>query len=229
VPPPGGALESLAAVAAQLAAPLPRDRMAAAVAEAAAQTLDAPPIVIALRDDRHPRLRPVHSSGPSQNGRHHRGVAVLPIPPRGPRIGVMFVGRRLTKDELAFLGVLSALFGLALERLRLSEWRRRVGDLEIDVGEQRVFAGDREVHLTPSEIRMLLFLAEEPGRPRTRREILQHLWHTDDVGDERACDAHVANLRRKIERDPSHPQRLVTVRSVGYALRSDVKVPSHLR
>jgi DNA-binding response OmpR family regulator len=97
------------------------------------------------------------------------------------------------------------------------------------VSEQRVVAGGRDAHLTPSEIRMLLFLAEEPDRPRTRREILQHLWHTDDVADERACDVHVANLRRKIERNPSRPERLVTVRSVGYALRSDVKVPSHMR
>ena len=80
-------------------------------------------------------------------------------------------------------------------------------------------AGDRDVRLTPSEIRLLLFLAEEPGRPRTRKDILRHLWRTEHVVDERACDAHVSNLRRKIERDPSHPQRLVTVRSVGYALK----------
>ena len=94
-----------------------------------------------------------------------------------------------------------------------------MGDLEIDLGAQRVVAGDRDARLTPSEIRLLLYLAEEPGRPRTRREILRHIWRTEHVADERACDAHVSNLRRKIERDPSRPQRLVTVRSVGYALR----------
>ena len=79
--------------------------------------------------------------------------------------------------------------------------------------------GGRDAHLTPSEIRLLAFLAERPGRARTRREILGHLWHSDHVGDLRACDVHIANLRRKIERDPSHPERVVTVRSVGYALR----------
>jgi len=227
VPPPGGTLEALATVAAQLTAQLPRDRMAAAVADAAARALGSPAIVIALRDEQDPRLRTVHATTPARDG--HRGMAVVPIPPHGSRLGVMLVGRRLTEDERAFAGVLTALLALALERLPLQRWHRHVGDLEIDVSEQRVVAGGRDAHLTPSEIRMLLFLAEEPDRPRTRREILQHLWHTDDVVDERACDVHVANLRRKIERDPSRPERLVTVRSVGYALRSDVKVPSHLR
>jgi DNA-binding response OmpR family regulator len=63
-----------------------------------------------------------------------------------------------------------------------------------------------------------MFLAEEPGQPRTRREILTHLWHTEHVGGERACDAHIWNLRRKIERDPSRPELVVTRRGVGYAL-----------
>ena len=67
-------------------------------------------------------------------------------------------------------------------------------------------------------MRLLTFLAEEPGRARSRREILRHLWHTEHVGDERACDAHISNLRRKIEREPSRPQRLVTLRGYGYAL-----------
>ena len=66
---------------------------------------------------------------------------------------------------------------------------------------------------------MLVLLAEQPGRCRSRRELLSHLWHTDHVGDERACDAHLANMRKKIERDPSHPERLVTVRGMGYALQ----------
>jgi DNA-binding response OmpR family regulator len=72
--------------------------------------------------------------------------------------------------------------------------------------------------LTPSELRILTFLAEQPGRPRSRREILQHLWRTEHVGDERACDVHVSNLRRKIEEDPSYPKRLLTLRGQGYAL-----------
>ena len=95
----------------------------------------------------------------------------------------------------------------------------RVGDIEIDPAGNRVVIAGRAVHLTPSEFHMLVLLAEQPGRCRSRRELLSHLWHTDHVGDERACDAHLANMRKKIERDPSRPERLVTVRGMGYALQ----------
>ena len=94
----------------------------------------------------------------------------------------------------------------------------RVGDIDIDLVEHRVSIGSHAATLTPSELRVLMFLAEEPGRPRGRHEILRHLWHSEHVGDERACDVHVSNLRRKIEHDPARPVRLVTVRGVGYAL-----------
>ena len=50
----------------------------------------------------------------------------------------------------------------------------------------------------------------------SRTQIMEHLWQTPHVGDPRACDVHVSNLRRKIERDPSHPERVLTVRELGY-------------
>jgi DNA-binding winged helix-turn-helix (wHTH) protein len=156
-----------------------------------------------------------------------RTLAALPIPPAARRLGIMLVGgapdHRFTRDEQAYLTALTGLLGLALQRRRRDPAggsHLRVGDLELDLGEQTVTVGDRHARLTPSETRLLLFLAEEPGRPRTRREILQHIWRTEQVVDERACDAHVSNLRRKIERSPSRPERLVTVRSVGYALQA---------
>ena len=52
----------------------------------------------------------------------------------------------------------------------------------------------------------------------TLRKIMQHLWESTYIGDQRACDIHVSNLRRKLERDPENPERLVTVRGVGYKL-----------
>ena len=52
----------------------------------------------------------------------------------------------------------------------------------------------------------------------SRRELMQHLWASEHVGDEHACEVHISNLRRKIERDPSQPERLVTVRGSGYKL-----------
>jgi two-component system, OmpR family, response regulator RegX3 len=95
---------------------------------------------------------------------------------------------------------------------------RRVGSLELDVNRHEVRIDGKTIRLTPSEFRLLAFLAQEPERVYTRREIMQHLWDSTYVGDQRACDIHVSNLRRKIEATPGRPQRLVTVRGVGYKL-----------
>jgi DNA-binding response OmpR family regulator len=95
---------------------------------------------------------------------------------------------------------------------------RRLGGLSVDIAKHEVLADGESVVLTPSEHTLLALLAQEPGRVFTRREIMQHLWQSTYVGDERACDAHVSNLRRKIERDPSRPERIVTVPGFGYKL-----------
>ena len=97
---------------------------------------------------------------------------------------------------------------------------RRLGGLSVDVVKHEVVADGQRVALTPSEYKLLALLAEEPGRVVTRREIMQHLWQSTYVGDERASDAHVSTLRRKIERDPSHPERIITVPGFGYKLVS---------
>jgi two-component system response regulator RegX3 len=86
------------------------------------------------------------------------------------------------------------------------------------VNRHEVRLDGRTIRLTPSEFRLLALLAQEPERVYTRREIMQHLWDSTYVGDQRACDIHVSNLRRKIEETPGRPQRLVTVRGVGYKL-----------
>jgi len=74
------------------------------------------------------------------------------------------------------------------------------------------------VQLTPSEFRILALLVDQPERVFTRRQIMEHLWQSAYVGDEHACDVHVSNLRRKLERDPAKPERIVTVRGTGYKL-----------
>ena len=95
---------------------------------------------------------------------------------------------------------------------------RRIGSLELDVSRHEVRLDGNTIRLTPSEFRLLALLAEEPERVYSRREIMQHLWNSSYVGDERACDIHVSNLRKKIEATPGRPSRLVTVRGVGYKL-----------
>jgi two-component system response regulator RegX3 len=95
---------------------------------------------------------------------------------------------------------------------------RRVGALELDFRRHEVRVERRRVELTPMEFKLLALLSEEPERAYGRRELVRHLWDSDFAGDERACDAHVVNLRRKLERDPARPERLLTVRGVGYKL-----------
>jgi DNA-binding response OmpR family regulator len=90
---------------------------------------------------------------------------------------------------------------------------KRVGSLTLDLARHKVTLDEGEVQLTPSEFRVLALLAQEPERVYSRREIMQHLWESSYVGDERACDIHISNLRRKLE-----PERIVTVRGIGYKL-----------
>jgi DNA-binding response OmpR family regulator len=94
----------------------------------------------------------------------------------------------------------------------------RAGGITIDLARHTVTVDGRDVGVTPSEFRLLLLLAEEPERVFTRHQIMEHLWRTPYVGETRACDAHISNLRKKIERDPAHPERIVTVRETGYKL-----------
>ena len=105
-----------------------------------------------------------------------------------------------------------------LDRAASGEMTQRVGGLVLDRVRHRVLVDDREVRLTASEFRILSCLIAEPERVFTRREIMERLWDSSYVGDQRACDVHIANVRRKIERDPARPERLLTVRGVGYKL-----------
>jgi two-component system response regulator RegX3 len=104
---------------------------------------------------------------------------------------------------------------------------RQVGDIRMDFARHQVTVAGDPVHLTRSEFRLLALLAQEPERVFSRREIMEHLWQSPYVGDERACDIHVSNLRRKIEDDARNPERLVTVRGIGYSLVPIVGVPTH--
>jgi DNA-binding response OmpR family regulator len=108
-----------------------------------------------------------------------------------------------------------------LRRRRLDEDARRdvrrVGDVELDLLRHEARVAGQPVRLTPTEFRLLVKLAEA-DRAFRRRELLEAAWDTVFVPDPRSCDVHVANLRRKIEDDPARPQRVLTVRGVGYRL-----------
>ncbi|HEY2541479.1 MAG TPA: response regulator transcription factor [Gaiellaceae bacterium] len=105
-----------------------------------------------------------------------------------------------------------------LDRANTTPAIQRLGGLHLDLVRHEVTVDGEPVRLTLSEFKVLSLLAEQPERIISRRELMQHLWASDHVGDEHACEVHVSNLRRKIEADPSRPQRLLTVRGLGYKL-----------
>ena len=94
-----------------------------------------------------------------------------------------------------------------------------VGDLEIDTRSRQVKLAGQPIHLTSSEYGILLHLARQPGTAYSRQAILSALWDDSPVGDERAIDVHIHNIREKLEADPKHPTYLLSVRGYGSRLR----------
>jgi DNA-binding response OmpR family regulator len=94
----------------------------------------------------------------------------------------------------------------------------QVGGITLDLARHEVSVDGRDVSLTPSEFKLLVLLAERPGQVFSRAQLLEHLWQSPHLGTQRACDVHISNLRRKIERDPARPERILTIRAIGYKL-----------
>jgi DNA-binding response OmpR family regulator len=92
------------------------------------------------------------------------------------------------------------------------------GALEIDTVQHEVRREGEPVDLTPNEYKLLVTLARYPGRVYSRFELINHVQGYDYEGYERTIDAHVKNLRKKIEADPKHPRYVETVFGAGYRL-----------
>jgi len=93
------------------------------------------------------------------------------------------------------------------------------GGLSVDLGRKCVKRGDAEIALTATEWSLLSYLAEEPGRVRSRDEIFARLRGEGTYGDQNAVAVHVRRLREKIELDPSNPAVVETVWGMGYRLK----------
>jgi DNA-binding response OmpR family regulator len=91
-----------------------------------------------------------------------------------------------------------------------------VGDVAVDPERRRVTVGGRAVELTATEFELVEHLARQPGRVFTRAQLLDVIHGTAVESYERAVDAHVKNIRRKLEPDPHRPRYLLTVHGVGY-------------
>jgi DNA-binding response OmpR family regulator len=92
----------------------------------------------------------------------------------------------------------------------------RAGDVVVDLRGHQASVGGRVLDLTPTEFDLLIVLAANPGQVFTRGQLLDRLRGVSLESYERAIDAHVGNLRRKLEDDPRQPCRVVTVYGVGY-------------
>jgi DNA-binding response OmpR family regulator len=118
---------------------------------------------------------------------------------------------------------LSARIRALLRRVRTTDsgaTHLRFGDLEIVPEEGVVRRGGEEVHLTKTEFRLLLELANSPGRVLSREVLLERVWGHGYFADGRLVDVHVRRLRTKVEADAANPRHVVTVRGLGYKLQT---------
>ncbi|MGI6209445.1 MAG: response regulator [Anaerolineae bacterium] len=95
-----------------------------------------------------------------------------------------------------------------------------LGDIVVDMGRREVLLRGSPVALTPREFELLAFLARNRGMVLSRDLILERVWGWDFAGGTRTVDVHIRGLREKLEDDPGHPSRIMTVRGAGYRLEA---------
>jgi DNA-binding response OmpR family regulator len=93
-----------------------------------------------------------------------------------------------------------------------------VGDLEIDPQAHTITRAGRPLELSPREFDLLLLLATQPEKVVSTEDLLAQVWGAEFVGQPQVVYVHIRWLRQKLEEDPNHPQRILTVRGVGYKL-----------
>ncbi len=99
----------------------------------------------------------------------------------------------------------------------------RALDITLETGSMRLHVGDRNVDLTPTEFQLLAKLASQPGRIFTRAQLIESIHGVTIESYERAIDAHIKNIRRKIEPRPSEPRYILTVYGVGYRFSDEAR------
>jgi len=99
-----------------------------------------------------------------------------------------------------------------------------VAGVRVDRSRHEVQVEGLMVELPPKEFELLALLVEHAGRVLTRNQLIDEVWGSDYVGDTKTLDVHIRRIRSRIERDPQDPQRVQTVRGIGYRF-SDVPVP----
>ena len=93
------------------------------------------------------------------------------------------------------------------------------GQLRVDLVRRRVYRAGEEIHLTPTEYKLLATMIRHAGRVATHRQLLEEVWGTNYVGQTHYLRVYMAQLRHKLEPDPARPRLLATEPGVGYRLR----------
>ena len=96
------------------------------------------------------------------------------------------------------------------------EQKLAVDNLEINYTTRVVQVDGREVEMSYKEFELLYLLAANRNRVYSRDTLLEKIWGYDYLGETRTIDVHIRNLRKKVERDPDHPEHIKTVRGIGY-------------
>jgi two-component system KDP operon response regulator KdpE len=91
-------------------------------------------------------------------------------------------------------------------------------NLKVDLARRQVFVGDKEIHLTPIEYRLLSTMIKHAGKVITHNQLLKEVWGPDSVYETHYLRVYMAQLRRKIEADPARPRFILTEPGVGYRL-----------
>jgi two-component system response regulator RegX3 len=113
------------------------------------------------------------------------------------------------------------------ETERPTETAIRVGEVALDPEEHRVTVGDDDVQLPLKEFEVLHLLLANAGRVLTRETLIDRVWGSDYVGDTKTLDVHIKRIRSKVERAPGTPQRIVTIRGLGYKYERPAVAASH--
>jgi DNA-binding response OmpR family regulator len=101
-----------------------------------------------------------------------------------------------------------------------------IGEMTIDFAQHLVTMGGREIELTPTEYRILAYLAQNAGRVVTQDLLLEHVWGSEYVGEGHMLQVNINRLRRKIEPDPMHPRYILTKVGIGYLLAAQPDRPA---
>lgn len=94
----------------------------------------------------------------------------------------------------------------------------KAGPLKLNLAQRKVRVNGKEARLTPKQAKLLELFMHNPGKLLTRKKLIREIWLTDYTGDTRTLDVHMSWLRHAIEKDPSAPEFLHTIRGMGYRL-----------